>query len=114
MRAARCRMVHRVLDAKTPPTAPAAGDRRLMDLPDIGSELDTSDPVANIGDEAGRSNTTWLEVSLIVPLAAWLAWQAWGVDWTTVGWGALFFVVCIAAVDLIPIPAWEDVELSLS
>ena len=31
-----------------------------------------------------------------------------------IGWGALFFVICIMAVDLIPIPAWEDIELSLS
>ena len=40
--------------------------------------------------------------------------QAASTDWAVIGWGALFFVVCIAAVDLIPIPAWEDIELSLS
>ena len=57
---------------------------------------------------------TRLELTLILPLLAWLVWEAWGTDWTTLGWGALFFVVCIAAVDLIPIPAWEDIELSLS
>jgi signal transduction histidine kinase len=57
---------------------------------------------------------TGLEAALIIPLAVWLAWQASLVDWTTIGWGAFFFIVCIAAVDLIPIPAWEDVSLSLS
>jgi signal transduction histidine kinase len=55
-----------------------------------------------------------LEAWLIVPTVAWLGWQAWHTDWAAVGWGALFFVVCIAAVDLIPIPAWGDIELSLS
>ena len=59
-------------------------------------------------------SVTGLEAALIIPLAVWLAWQASMVDWTMVGWGALFFMLCIAAVDLIPIPAWEDIELSLS
>ena len=89
-----------------------------MELHDIGRnterEPETGEAAAAADDIAGPARTTWLEVSLIVPLGAWLAWQAWGVDWTTLGWGALFFVSCIAAVDLIPIPAWEDVELSLS
>jgi signal transduction histidine kinase len=31
-----------------------------------------------------------------------------------IGWAFAFFVVCTAAVDLIPIPAWKDIELSLS
>lgn len=55
-----------------------------------------------------------LEVWLVLPTTAWLCWKAWEADWTAVGWGALFFVICIAAVDLIPIPAWGDIELSLS
>ena len=63
---------------------------------------------------AGGPGVTVLEAVLIIPLASWLCWRAIGVDWTMIGWGALFFVVCIAAVDLIPIPAWKDIELSLS
>ena len=55
-----------------------------------------------------------LEAVLIIPLGCWFCWQAVGVEWAAVGWGALFFVICIIAVDLIPIPAWEDIELSLS
>ena len=62
----------------------------------------------------GGAAVTVLEAVLIIPLASWLCWRAIGVDWTMIGWGALFFVLCIAAVDLIPIPAWEDIELSLS
>ncbi|MGZ4132973.1 MAG: sensor histidine kinase [Actinomycetota bacterium] len=62
----------------------------------------------------GAGAVARLELALILPLLAWLVWEAWQTDWTTVGWGALFFVLCIAAVDLIPIPAWEDIELSLS
>ena len=65
-------------------------------------------------DRSTDFGVTGLEAALIIPLAVWLAWQASMVDWTMLGWGALFFVVCIAAVDLIPIPAWEDIELSLS
>jgi signal transduction histidine kinase len=56
----------------------------------------------------------WLELILVAPIAIWLAWQAGGTEWTTIGWGALFFTLCIAGVDLIPIPAWQDIELSLS
>ncbi|MGZ6545534.1 MAG: sensor histidine kinase [Actinomycetota bacterium] len=63
---------------------------------------------------AGSASVTALEAVLIIPLACWLCWQATIVDWTMIGWGALLFVVCIMAVDLIPIPAWEDIELSLS
>jgi signal transduction histidine kinase len=65
-------------------------------------------------ERIGSTGVAWLEVVLILPLFAWLGWQAWLVDWASIGWGALFFVLCIAAVDLIPIPAWRDVELSLS
>ncbi len=64
---------------------------------------------------APRENAVaWLEIVLVGPILIWLTWQASSTDWSLIGWGALFFVLCIAAVDLIPIPAWQDIELSLS
>lgn len=66
------------------------------------------------GPLPSSAKVSLLEAWLIVPTVAWLGWKAWETDWATVGWGALFFAVCIAAVDLIPIPAWGDIELSLS
>ena len=89
-----------------------------MDVRDATEDVDGPKPsrsrpsVGNVS--AGNASVTALEAVLIIPLACWLCWQATVVDWTMIGWGALFFVVCIVAVDLIPIPAWEDIELSLS
>jgi signal transduction histidine kinase len=77
----------------------------------------TGDTLGQSAAPAGLPTTakvSLLEVWLVVPTIAWLCWKAWETDWTAVGWGALFFVLCIAAVDLIPIPAWGDIELSLS
>ena len=81
-----------------------------MDLEDqaLGSDMQTAD-----ARSIDRS-VQWLEIILVAPVAIWLAWQAGQTDWTTIGWGALFFALCIAGVDLIPIPAWQDIELSLS
>ncbi len=77
---------------------------------------DTQPPVGMADAEAAaRENAVaWLEIVLVGPILIWLTWQAASTDWAVIGWGALFFVLCIAAVDLIPIPAWEDIELSLS
>jgi signal transduction histidine kinase len=86
-----------------------------MDVKDPTTEhLEAPENLALPAGSVGSAAVTALEAVLIIPLACWLCWQAIGVDWTTLGWGALFFVVCIVAVDLIPIPAWEDIELSLS
>ena len=85
-----------------------------MELQDPITDSDTPEPSSRRVAPAGGTAVTVLEAVLIIPLACWLCWQAVGVDWSTIGWGALFFVVCIVAVDLIPIPAWEDIELSLS
>jgi signal transduction histidine kinase len=78
------------------------------------SPIEPSPAVVPTTRLASAGDVTRLELTLILPLLGWLVWEAWKTDWTTVGWGALFFVLCIAAVDLIPIPAWEDIELSLS
>ncbi len=75
---------------------------------------DASEAPAPRNPSGGGAAVTALEAVLIIPIACWLCWQATTVDWTMIGWGALFFVICIMAVDLIPIPAWEDIELSLS
>ena len=119
VRAVGCRMVHRVRDAQTPPARPRERGRGLTGSPDTsaGPDVHAVPDVREVGPErasAGGPGVTVLEAVLIIPLASWLCWRAIGVDWTTIGWGALFFVVCIAAVDLIPIPAWKDIELSLS
>lgn len=56
-----------------------------------------------------------LELGLSIPLIAWFAWEIGfrgalgGIDWAFA-----FFVACTVVVDLIPLPAWEDIELSLS
>jgi signal transduction histidine kinase len=82
--------------------------------PDVHAVPDVREVGPSNEPSAGGPGVTVLEAVLIIPLASWLCWRAIGVDWTTIGWGALFFVLCIAAVDLIPIPAWKDIELSLS
>ncbi len=78
------------------------------------AERNAPEDLARRRPPPGGAAVATLEAVLIIPLACWLCLMAIGVDWTTLGWGALFFVVCIVAVDLIPIPAWEDIELSLS
>ena len=91
-----------------------------MDLTDktVPSSPFETGPAADATEHTTRlpssGDVSRLELTLILPLLVWLGWEAWRTDWTLVGWGALFFVLCIAAVDLIPIPAWEDIELSLS
>ncbi|MEP7060360.1 MAG: ATP-binding protein, partial [Actinomycetota bacterium] len=56
-----------------------------------------------------------LELGVTVPLVLWFAWEVvFRSALRDIGWGFSFFVVCTVAVDLIPIPAWEDIELSLS
>ncbi|MGZ5302227.1 MAG: hypothetical protein ACXWEJ_10455, partial [Actinomycetota bacterium] len=85
-----------------------------MELPDPSTDREPPEALAPRTAPPGGVAVTALEAVLIIPLACWLCWQAIGVDWTTLGWAALFFVGCIVAVDLIPIPAWEDIELSLS
>ncbi len=84
-----------------------------MELEDREEDPDAPGAV-NAKAPSNDFGVTGLEAALIIPLAIWLAWQASMVDWATIGWGAFFFVVCIAAVDLIPIPAWEEIEVSLS
>ena len=120
VRAVGRRMVHRVRDAQTPPAHRRERGRGLMESPDPSADRDVH-AVPDVREAAGPRDSsaggpgvTVLEAVLIIPLASWLCWRAISVDWTTIGWGALFFVVCIAAVDLIPIPAWKDIELSLS
>ncbi|MGZ5299976.1 MAG: hypothetical protein ACXWDU_09910, partial [Actinomycetota bacterium] len=85
-----------------------------MELPNPSTDREPPQALAPRTAPPGGVAVTALEAVLIIPLACWLCWQAIGVDWTTLGWAALFFVGCIVAVDLIPIPAWEDIELSLS
>jgi signal transduction histidine kinase len=75
---------------------------------DLGSDTPTAEARSTDRD------VQWLEIILVAPVAIWLAWEAGLTDWEIIGWGALFFAICIAGVDLIPIPAWQDIELSLS
>jgi signal transduction histidine kinase len=55
-----------------------------------------------------------LEILVAVPVVSWLVWGVAHAPSSDLRWPALFFAACIAAVELIPLPAWETVELSLS
>jgi signal transduction histidine kinase len=76
------------------------------------------EPVRRKGYNADRAHIVVrrLQTAVGFPVAIWLIW---GVAHTTPTNGsywaaALFFVVCIAIVELIPIPAWQTVSFSLS
>ena len=64
--------------------------------------------------ERARVVVNRLELLVGIPVAAWLFWGVLRAPAGELRWPALFFVACIAFVDLIPIPAWESVSLSLS
>lgn len=56
----------------------------------------------------------WLQILVAIPVVAWLVWGLIEAPANELRWTALFFALCIAVVELIPIPAWQTVELSLS
>ena len=78
----------------------------------VGTEVE---PTLVVTVPEATVNMVALELGLAVPLIAWFAWEIGfrhglaGIDWAFA-----FFVACTVVVDLIPLPAWEDIELSLS
>ena len=56
----------------------------------------------------------WLEIAVVIPTLVWFAWAIWRVDDGTVGFPVLFFTLAVMAVDLIPVPVWGGMQLSLS
>jgi signal transduction histidine kinase len=61
-----------------------------------------------------RRVVSGLQIFVAIPVVAWLVWGVLGAPAGELRWTALFFALCIAVVELIPIPAWQTVELSLS
>ena len=57
---------------------------------------------------------SWLQILVAIPVVAWLVWGLIEAPANELHWTALFFALCIVVVELIPIPAWQTVELSLS
>lgn len=56
-----------------------------------------------------------LETVVILPTLVWLTWWILRIDAGTSSWGGpLFFMAVITAVDLIPVPVWGGMQLSLS
>jgi signal transduction histidine kinase len=80
------------MDARADPTnqairAPGEGDRRIH----------------------------WLELAVVVPTLAWFAWTIWRTDHEAIPPAAFFFfIAAVMVVDLIPVPVWGGMQLSLS
>jgi len=57
----------------------------------------------------------FLEFALVVPLLAWFIWSLIRMSPETIMWGGpIFFTLVVIAVDLIPVPVWGGMQLSLS
>lgn len=69
-------------------------------------------------DPAPPRSAAWvrfLEPGLVIPLLTWFIWSLLRSDPGTLLWGGpLFFTSVVVAVDLIPVPIWGGMQLSLS
>lgn len=73
------------------------------------------EPAVVVAVPEASVNMAWLELGLAIPLVASFVWEIGFRDaLARIDWAVAFFVACTVVVDLIPIPAWEDIELSLS
>ena len=74
-------------------------------------------PVAPDVEATPPSSARWvpvLEFSLVIPLLAWFIWELLRLEPETVAWaGPIFFTCVVIAVDLIPVPVWGGMQLSL-
>ena len=63
----------------------------------------------------GDRRILWLELTVVVPT---LGWFAWAISRTAGGtgpmWAFFFFIAAVMVVDLIPVPVWGGMQLSLS
>ncbi len=65
-------------------------------------------------ERQGDQRVRYLEVALVLPVFGWLAWAIWRLPNGSIGWAWVFFTVTVIVVDLIPVPAWGGMQLSLS
>jgi signal transduction histidine kinase len=61
-----------------------------------------------------RGATALLQWSVILGVMGYLGWAIWRVPEDSVGPAVLFFILAAIVVDLIPVPAWGGMQLSLS
>lgn len=63
----------------------------------------------------GDRRILWLELAVVVPTLAWFAWAISRTGEVTIPpWAFLFFIAAVMVVDLIPVPVWGGMQLSLS
>jgi signal transduction histidine kinase len=63
----------------------------------------------------GDRRIHWLELAVVVPTLAWFAWEIWRTDHEAIPPAAFFFfIAAVMVVDLIPVPVWGGMQLSLS
>jgi len=77
-----------------------------------------SDPAADIlvFDDEPRTNPVWTAILTIVVIIPTLAYLIWALPrfGDQLSFSLLFFIFAVAVVDLIPVPAWGGLQLSLS
>jgi signal transduction histidine kinase len=73
-----------------------------------------ADVVKHPAEPPQRTLTTVLQFALILGVVGWLAWAIWQVPDGSIGPAVLFFILACIVVDLIPVPAWGGMQLSLS
>ncbi|HEY3022308.1 MAG TPA: histidine kinase dimerization/phospho-acceptor domain-containing protein, partial [Actinomycetota bacterium] len=77
-----------------------------------------SDPAADIlvFDDEPRANPVWTAILTIVVIIPTLAYLIWALPrfGDQLSFSLLFFIFAVAVVDLIPVPAWGGLQLSLS
>ncbi len=77
---------------------------------ELGTSAEGQFPV----DDRARRRANLLQLLAVVLVLTWLAFEAWRVPKGSFNLAALFFVAAAAIVDLIPVPAWGGMALSLS
>jgi signal transduction histidine kinase len=93
-----------MMDARVETSKQAARERRAP-KPDGGADTPGE----------GDRRILLLELMVIVPTVAWLAWAIAHTPEGTIDLASfLFFVAAVMAVDLIPVPVWGGMQLSLS
>src|SRR5215210_8202582 len=119
-------MVHRDGDAAARTVSGARTRYRGGVMDDAAATPEpTPDPTPEIGpvtqpvtDRGGqpfeRVAITVMQWVLIVGVMGYLGWAIWRVPDDSVGPAVLFFILAAIVVDLIPVPAWGGMQLSLS
>ncbi|TMK62293.1 MAG: hypothetical protein E6G52_09245, partial [Actinobacteria bacterium] len=93
--------------------SPDRGDVALMDH---AAPTDTGAGTVVLGEAEPRVNRVWtaiLTLLVVVPMLAYLVWVLPRYS-DELSFSLLFFIFAVAVVDLIPVPAWGGLQLSLS